>query len=145
MIKGQMPCELSGIKNLEVKKKSLFMFTKGIDASFKIKLEILNLKLLNFLKEQGANTVLFESSIYDLENNDLIIEGEFGELIKLCPSRLKDILKPDVGKELNVRMVILAIPNGESIGKVFLELGVKQIFVFKNIFPGVKRYTFEMN
>ena len=39
MIKGQMPCELSGIKNLEVKKKSLFMFTKGIDASFKIKLE----------------------------------------------------------------------------------------------------------
>ena len=69
-----------------------------------------------------------------------MIEGEIGESIKLSPDQLRDILSSKKNKQLNIAMVVLAIPNGEAIGKVFMDLGVKQIFVFRNIFPGVKHY-----
>ena len=44
-------------------------------------------------------------------------------------------MTPEKGKSLNVGVVFLNIQNGEKIGQVFIDLGVKNVFVYKNDQP----------
>lgn len=56
-------------------------------------------------------------------------EGEYGEIKYLSSEKLKRILTSE-SSTLTVDVVVLAIPDSEEIGKVFLDLGVKHVIAF---------------
>ena len=87
---------------------------------------------LEFIKERGCKVLAIMNDIISHKNDDLIIENDFGEMIRISPEQLRVILKPKNGKKLNIGMLILMIPNSHKIADVFHELGVEQIIIFNN-------------
>ena len=57
------------------------------------------------------------------------MEGEYGQIKKVHIKDLKNILKTK-NNNLNIDLVILAIPNSVSIGQVFIDLGIPYVIAF---------------
>ena len=91
--------------------------------------QILNIKQLQKIKENGCSILSLDSEILDNDGR-LCIEGESGRLQKLSADDLKAHLKSEDDSKLKIDVVIVNMQNGSEIAKVFKDLGVKQVFAF---------------
>jgi hypothetical protein len=56
---------------------------------------------------------------------------------------LKTLLKPSDGRNLNVNLVVLAIPESKHLAQVFVDLGVQHVVAFDFITPiGVENVNY---
>ena len=54
-----------------------------------------------------------------------MIENNLGEMLTLSPEKLKSILRPKDGDNLNIKILIMKVPKSYVIADVFHELGVE--------------------
>jgi hypothetical protein len=82
---------------------------------------------LEYVKTYGCRVLHISSDVYSPDY--LCIEGKNGEIEYISISKLKSLLKPAVGN-LNVDVVVVAIPESIRISQAFVDLGVPHVIGF---------------
>ena len=75
--------------------------------------EILNRKQLDYVKTIRCKILIIHQTVVDNSHN-LIIENERGEVEKVTPFKLEQILKPKEGNEINIDTVFINMINGNN-------------------------------
>jgi hypothetical protein len=70
--------ENAGLKIFAKQRKLFKKFINPVGHKFQFKIEILNLNLLNFVREQGSKIFVIAEEVFDLVDNSLVIEGDIG-------------------------------------------------------------------
>lgn len=105
--------------------------TSGIKERNKVinvRFDQLNRELLEYVKNNGCRVLHISSDIYRKES--LCIEGENGLIEYISLENLETMLKPE-RRNLQVDVVVLAIPDSAEIAKVFSSLGVPYVVAFE--------------
>jgi hypothetical protein len=103
----------------------------GFDKSKKVinvKFDSLTREVLGFIKKYGCRVLHLSSDVF--KPDYLCIEGANGKIDYIHIDELKDLLKPANEEQLNVNLVVLAIPESKKLAKVFVDLGVKHVVAF---------------
>jgi hypothetical protein len=93
-----------------------------------VKFETLTIDILNYVRDHGCRVLHLSSDVF--KDDCLCIEGRNGKIEYLGLEELKRILKPTNGYNLNVDLVVLALPESSRLADVFVSLGVHHVVSF---------------
>ena len=98
---------------------------------FKVKFDILTMKLLKDIANHGSRLLHITSDI--AESNHICLEGRFGICNQMPLRSIESTLKQISKVGLQVDVIGIAIPDSVKVGKVFRSLKVKHVLCFDKV------------
>ena len=96
--------------------------------AIKVHFDILSLNTICQVLTQGCAVLHISSDHY--EANSMSMEGELGSLEQISLKELKEKLS-DIVMRSQCKIIVVAIPDGEEIANIFVDLGVPHVVCFK--------------